>query len=163
MAFLRVSPSHCYNLSQLYLWFYLPHSLLVDIFYWPPTTSPTSSLMPFSSLLWQFSHCFAVFLQRHCVSLYRQCIRRAFRQRLLDNILPSCCCCCCCWGLPLCVFIRRMYPSLDSVCRCLWLIECCPLSGSFSYICCWFLCTSLNALCWPHVNAWYMAGTVEQE
>lgn len=68
----------------------------------PNYIPPRSSRSAFSSFPWRFSHCFAAFLQRHCVSLYRQCIRRAFRQRLLDNILPSCCCC---WGLPLCVFI----------------------------------------------------------
>lgn len=91
-------------------------SLLVDIFYWPPTELlPSSSNFPlylsisaaFAAFPWQFSIATLCFLQRHCVSLYRQCIRRAFRQRLLDNILPSCCCCCW-WGLlTRCVFIRQ--------------------------------------------------------
>lgn len=75
-----------------------------------------SSRSAFSFFPWRFSHCFAAFLQRHCVSLYRQCIRRAFRQRLLDNILPSCFWC---WGLlgAACV---RLYMANASQCTPAW-------------------------------------------
>lgn len=56
----------------------------------------------------------------------------------------------------LAIFQRSLSALSQLTTHCLRLIEC--LCGVFC--CCWFLCTSLNALCWlcwPHVNAGYIA------
>lgn len=132
--------------------------LLVDIFYL--LQSLLTCLYIFSPSFHSLSLPFIFFLQCHCVSLYRQCIRRAVRQRLLDNILPCC--------VLLCVFIRLAVnvPKLGqslSLSLVDWVLSTPPYSAAPRCCCCscfWFLCTSLNALCWPHVNVWYMVDTV---
>lgn len=88
-----------------------------------------------SSPLFIYLPALSSILQPRCSSLYCQGIGRVFGQRLLDNISP--------------LFVVAGGP---------WSGRTTPatIAGWLSACYCWFLCTSLNSLCWPLVNVWYI-------